>query len=406
MKIVFLCCSLEPGADGVGDYTRRLAGELSRNGHAASIVALHDAGITGIQHTKQSGEGVMVPVLRLSHQLTWPERVAKARDYIGEQAPDWLSLQFVCFGFHPKGLVFEATPHLKAICSPHRTHLMFHELWVGLGRGASWRFRIWGLAQRLLILRFYRKLRPRVTHTNTEHHVRTLHRHSVEAALLPLFGNIPVRPPSGWFKAELERLGISGEARTNWVLFGIFGTIHRTWSADDWLEHLLEKAAATNRRVAILGIGRVDGTAMAKFQAMAEAGRGRLLMHHFREQSDERISEFLQSIDAGLSTMDRTLLGKSGTAAAMREHGVPVLVTRVDDAVDPDHARAQVRHEIDLLMQARRLPRTFTGESMLTKTARSMLDAMAGSEATAGPKARPQSNPGAMRPVLSSGREK
>ena len=42
MKIVFLCGSLEPGRDGVGDYTRMLAAEIIRKGHNAAIVALAD----------------------------------------------------------------------------------------------------------------------------------------------------------------------------------------------------------------------------------------------------------------------------------------------------------------------------------------------------------------------------
>jgi hypothetical protein len=40
MRIVFLCFSLEPGRDGVGDYTRALAGELIRPGHEVCAVAM------------------------------------------------------------------------------------------------------------------------------------------------------------------------------------------------------------------------------------------------------------------------------------------------------------------------------------------------------------------------------
>ena len=32
MKIVFICGCLEPGKDGVGDYTRRLSAELIDHG--------------------------------------------------------------------------------------------------------------------------------------------------------------------------------------------------------------------------------------------------------------------------------------------------------------------------------------------------------------------------------------
>jgi hypothetical protein len=55
MKIIFLCGSLEPGCDGVGDYTRRLAGELIKQGHHIAAVALNDQYLqeefTGMQQT-------------------------------------------------------------------------------------------------------------------------------------------------------------------------------------------------------------------------------------------------------------------------------------------------------------------------------------------------------------------
>jgi hypothetical protein len=45
MKVLFICGSAQPQRCGVGDYSRRLAGELIRQGHKASIVSLMDADI-------------------------------------------------------------------------------------------------------------------------------------------------------------------------------------------------------------------------------------------------------------------------------------------------------------------------------------------------------------------------
>ena len=46
MKIAFLCGSLEPWRDGVGDYTRRLAGDLQACGHQV-LVTRHDSQLRG-----------------------------------------------------------------------------------------------------------------------------------------------------------------------------------------------------------------------------------------------------------------------------------------------------------------------------------------------------------------------
>jgi hypothetical protein len=42
MKILFLTGSLEPGKDGVGDYTRLLANECGERGHEVFLLGLND----------------------------------------------------------------------------------------------------------------------------------------------------------------------------------------------------------------------------------------------------------------------------------------------------------------------------------------------------------------------------
>ena len=42
MKIMFICGSLEPGKDGVGDYTRRLCAHLKKHHIEVGILAYND----------------------------------------------------------------------------------------------------------------------------------------------------------------------------------------------------------------------------------------------------------------------------------------------------------------------------------------------------------------------------
>ena len=53
MKFAFICGSLEPGRNGVGDYTRRLAGELAAQGHECLLVSLND-----VDHVDELGGGI------------------------------------------------------------------------------------------------------------------------------------------------------------------------------------------------------------------------------------------------------------------------------------------------------------------------------------------------------------
>src|SRR3974390_3291412 len=100
MKIAFLCSSLEPGRDGVGDYTRRLAGELIRQGHPCILTGLNDALISDAVTGSQEVEQTQVPALRLPDSMPWLERARRAREWLCGFGPDWYSLQFVPFGFH------------------------------------------------------------------------------------------------------------------------------------------------------------------------------------------------------------------------------------------------------------------------------------------------------------------
>ncbi|MFM8365255.1 MAG: hypothetical protein ACKOAS_08920, partial [Verrucomicrobiota bacterium] len=97
MRIAFVCAGAEPGGDGVGDYTRRLAGELQRRGLDAAILALNDR---ALGYGLQRGDNE----LRLSRVTPWSLRMREAREFLEEFRPDFLSLQFVGYGFDPRGL--------------------------------------------------------------------------------------------------------------------------------------------------------------------------------------------------------------------------------------------------------------------------------------------------------------
>lgn len=65
MDILFICGSVEPGKDGVGDYTRRLSGELIRIGHEVKILSLCDHQGTSFLTEFQEIEGTKVAVNRI-----------------------------------------------------------------------------------------------------------------------------------------------------------------------------------------------------------------------------------------------------------------------------------------------------------------------------------------------------
>jgi hypothetical protein len=72
VKIVFLCASLEPGRDGVGDYTRHLASECVRRGHECTAIALHDPHVNNEFETVEDG----VTVVRFPATESWSGNIS------------------------------------------------------------------------------------------------------------------------------------------------------------------------------------------------------------------------------------------------------------------------------------------------------------------------------------------
>ena len=128
MRLLFITSGLEQGSGGVADYTLLLAHECARLGHDMALLGLCDDRANGILEAPT--------LLRLGAGLATRERISTARRWIEAFAPDAVSLQFVCFGFHPRGLCWRAADWLRNILGARPVQIMFHELWIGAEQGA------------------------------------------------------------------------------------------------------------------------------------------------------------------------------------------------------------------------------------------------------------------------------
>ena len=106
MKILFICGSIEPGKDGVGDYTRRLCGELIRIGHEVQILSLCDFQVASFISDSQETEAKKVVANRIPKATSNKQRILWSQDVLNKFEPDWISLQYVPYSFNPKGLPF------------------------------------------------------------------------------------------------------------------------------------------------------------------------------------------------------------------------------------------------------------------------------------------------------------
>jgi len=312
MTILFLCGSLSPGRDGVGDYTRRLAGELIRQGHQASIVALNDRLIDTVEQCTQEADGTPITVLRMPANLKSKQRFALAGEFITAQNPEWLSLQYVPFSFQEKGLPFGLGRQLAKLGKGRKWHVMFHELWVGMDDEASLKFKLWGRVQRHIIHTLLKKIKPKQIDTQTSLYQFFLQKMGYNADLLPLFGNVPV----------LMGLTEKPVKEKDSLSIVFFGSIHPGAPVADFLDELLVYAETTQKKLQVLFVGRCGAYAEPWIGA---CNRRNIPVISRGEQSLAEISAVLSDSDLGLSTTPYLLSQKSGTVSAMLEHQLPVI---------------------------------------------------------------------------------
>jgi hypothetical protein len=331
VKIAILCSCAEAGRDGVGDYSARLAAAFATQGHQALIIAERDFAVAGPHEVKGERDGV--PVLRLPGGAPQAQRARVLADALDAFAADWVVVQFVCWGFADRGVLDPPLSALIAALSGRRIALYIHELWLGLERGATFRHRWWGRRQRTTILRFLSQLRPALVMTSNAAYARVLERFGWSAQIVPLFSNIPLnRDGSASFLSLLQqRAGRPlWSSRSEVVMAAVFGSVYPEWQPQVALRWIGEEARRRNRSVLLLMAGRPSARGEALVEQLAREVSPFATLVALGEVSPEVASGLLQEADIGLPSSDWLLLGKSGVAAAMTAHGLPMLVVRSD----------------------------------------------------------------------------
>jgi hypothetical protein len=274
-----------------------------------------------------------VPMLRLPAHLPWRVRVELAVKYINNFDPEWISVLFVNYAYHPKGLVHGLAWSIMPLFASRKVHINFHEVWLCRELGWGWRQRSIGVLQRLLIQHFVKKAKPLVMHTNNATFAGLLNQHGIPVTELGLFGNVPVLDSieRNWVVPQVEAsLRNRYHPKDLWS-FGFFGALHPQWPPEPLLSYLDRASARLGKRVVLLSIGRIGQVGAELWNRMEKDYGSRFAFVRLGEQPAQRISEYLSWLDFGIATTPRAILGKSGTVISMLEHGLPVIVNR-DDA--------------------------------------------------------------------------
>ena len=304
MRLAFLTSCLEPGRDGVGDYTALLAGECARRGHETLLTSVNDRFAAGGSESES--------VLRLGPALSWKKRIARLARALTDFDADVVSVQFVPYGFDSHGMTASLAPLFEALLAPFAVHLFFHELWIGDEMGARLKDRAMGWMQRVGIDLFTGALAPRIVHTSNGAYLWRLSRMRIAAEKLPLFGSLPLP------EADEPRAGERLE-------FVMFGALHAVWPPEPILSYLRE----AGKPARVTHVGHI-GAGEALWDSMRARHSDRIDFERLGPLAPDEIAAVFARMDFGIATTPWLLIEKSATAAAMLEAGLPVIVNRDD----------------------------------------------------------------------------
>ena len=277
MKILFITSPAKPRKCGITDYLDLLSKELEKQGHQILV------------QTINSPEDFGTFSMDLS-------------------AIDLCSIQFSPYGFSCNGI---SGPYLNSFAnalSRKKTHLVFHEIWIGAYPKAKIKEKVWGWRQKREILKFVKLLNPSVAFGTNSAAIDRLRREGIHAQYLYLFGNIPYSPMPADSKNESFRVAFFGTAYENFPYELLATRLNRI----------------TKQKIELRIIGRQrDSMGLNKIRSMAQRHEFKISMTN--ELPPAKISNELQNCSFGVSTTPYDVLGKSGSTTAMLEHRLPVL---------------------------------------------------------------------------------
>ena len=336
MKIVFICSSLEPGRDGVGDYVRRLACEMIANDHRVIAIALHDSFLTDIKNEVQEFSGIKLPVLRIPAKQSTAYRYGYLQTRLKFFKPNFISLQYVGFGFHKYGLPVAILLNLRKAIGNVKLHIMLHELWCGMAANAGYKEKALGLSQKVFLKLLIANLKPHAIFTSIEPYRLYLKQIGVTATVIPIFGNIPIADTGSekdWQKlVESANLSPVIQCPNNWLILGFFGTTYNCEGLDTMIKFVNEAAKLAGLKLGILAIGNSRGQDVAELAKTLD----NTIYRETGPLSAGILNRVLQLINIGVVTSPVDGINKSGSAIAWMERGIPVIISAADKTYHED----------------------------------------------------------------------
>ena len=315
-KILIICGSIEPGKDGVGDYTRILSNELYRLGMTVRLIALYDKYVSNVTVEPKLNGGNDFVAVRIPVKLSVNKKIDVFRQELREFQPDFISIQFVPFSFNEKGVVAELVYLFSRIKRrPYKWSITFHELWINEQDNTKIKIFLWAKAQRFFIKVFVRLLDNPVLITTNELYASRFG--SKHVNVLSLFGNIKI------FSRPDNKLQYKEDSVLRVLLFGSLTTNFEEFKQQLPLVKSIKDKFFSS--VTFLFVGR-QVSSVEIYEKIIHSVLPDAVIEIKGQLPEEKLSITIQSVDIAISRAGADLANKSGSTIAILEHGIPVIL--------------------------------------------------------------------------------
>lgn len=345
MKVIFICGCLESGRDGVGDYVVRLGGEMIRQGLEIVALALNDPYVSKPTPAVLLSGGSAISALRLPGNLEGPGEIAVAQKYLHEFGPDLVSFQYVPYSFHEKGISFRLPSKIKKLVGKHKVQIMFHEMW--LDSPVNLKQRLVAVIQQLLLRRMVSGLNTVLVNVSVPFNKRRLNKIGIAANVLGLFGNIYQDSP------ELLR---QPDLNLAWPSVLYFGSPPKGAFLANLVDKLEAFCQVETSATIVLACGNSKGKDQFLFLLKERLSGYQCKLVDMGFLDIPTLSKLMSECTVGIARSSVRLLGKSGSAIAMLEHGLPLWMPKWDgvEPLELGFREELIRHDLRAAVRSER----------------------------------------------------
>lgn len=343
-RFLFICGGLEPGKDGIGDYSRRIAGKLGEGGNHSMLLSFGDAYAPQGLGKLSLGDTPNVNLFRSYASLTEDSVFQAVHNILNQFSPSMVCIQYNPYSFNRKGLPFRFLFALKRLLGSLPAHIVFHELWNSLDFPISFGSKLYSPLQKQAALLLMREMNVVSSFTTNVCYQTMLLRLGILTDLVPVFSNIPVTQSAETDEYEITELA---QVVSCWQgpVMAVFGNQVGSLSPLK-ISRFLGANGFKSSPILLIVIGSQSPNSRILVEKIwgSLPENSRLLYSGFLGEASA--SALLHKIDCALTTYPFELAGKSTSIAAITEHGKSVFFVgkNIVDNLDVYHLDGSHEH--------------------------------------------------------------